>query len=417
MSPDRALKETVEWKPTVTRKPRMDAQLRLDINRLKSQKEEMKRNSEGEAHIVYGYLRAKDSGTGKAGSPYYIGIGNSYARAFNKNHAVPLPKNEALIRQLGVFKTRAEAAAREQALIAQYGRKGMDPGGTLLNRSAGGDASGYGSRRTEQQKRNIRNAKLAQAAKAAGVPLDIYSSLTTRQRAAMTTWRIKNPGQSAMDWIKLNQKQGGARGAYSARKVATKAQELGIDADLYASLTQSERHNFASWRNRNPGKSIESYLAAKQSGLQPRELQSAAKFGIAPDAWSKLSVDHRRVVGLRYRRGKRGDDLLKHLDGDSEISPRDKAMASKYGIEIDKWLSLPNAQRRLVTSRYSRGVRDDALLKNLNGDEIDSRFITMAKRYGITPEKWMSLSPVQRKRVGARYAAGKRGAALLEGLI
>jgi hypothetical protein len=293
MSPDRALKETVEWKPTVTRKPRMDAQLRLDIERLKSQKEEMKRNAEGEAHIVYGYLRAKDSGTGKAGSPYYVGIGNSHTRAFerhkrgansNRYRDVPVPKNEALVRQFGVFKTRAEAAAREQALIAHFGRKGIDPGGTLLNRTLGGDGS-----------------------------LGLKPNTETRAKiSAASRGRV----HSAETRAKIG----------AANKAAP-----------------------------------ENYV---QRGVS-RRLGSAAKYGIDPDKFLALSAKQRGLVMTRYASGKRGDELLRHIDDNSGVNPQLIASAEKYGATLDQWLSFSTKQRVMVATRYSRGKRGADLLKGL----------------------------------------------------
>lgn len=94
------------------------------LQKLRSQRDEMKAATGAGLTIVYGYLRAKDSGAGKAGSPYYIGIGNSYTRAYKSHvrgrgcaHSVPVPKNEALVRQFGVFATREAAAKREQELL------------------------------------------------------------------------------------------------------------------------------------------------------------------------------------------------------------------------------------------------------------------------------------------------------------
>jgi hypothetical protein len=293
MSPDRALKETVEWKPTVTRKPRMDAQLRLDINRLKSQKEEMKRNAEGEAHIVYGYLRAKDSGTGKAGSPYYIWIGNSHTRAFaphrrgsSKFHHVPVPKNEALVRQFGVFKTRAEAAAREQALIAQYGRKGIDPGGTLLNRSVGGEAGPLGVKRSAETR-----AKLSAASKG--------RILSAEHRAKI------GAANQGMTRSKEQRAQGGVA---NKRKSAAK---YGVDPDMYLSLSIKQRNLIRS--RYLDGKRGAELVVDIESGADPRLVQAARANGVSLEDWARLTAKQRATLRARYRRGKRGAALLEGL--------------------------------------------------------------------------------------------------------
>ena len=356
MSPDRALKETVEWKPTVSRRPRMDAQLRLDIDRLKSQKEEMKRNAEGEAHIVYGYLRAKDSGTGKAGSPYYIGIGSSHTRAFephrrggksSKMHNVPVPKNEALIRQLGVFKTRAEAAAREQALIAQYGRKGIDPGGTLLNRTLGGDAGTLGLKMTAAQRERVIAANKLSA--------------PARYRAIHQARAVNN------------------------------AAKFGIDESAYNSLSQKERTAMRNFVNNNPGLSGNDWLQFRQSGIKPQP--GLTIYGQARNGKVQSSA--------------RADQLAK--------AQLEKA-AQKYGIKLEEWESMTLENRAVVRRRFKEGKRGAALTANLESS-INFKMLESANKVGVSYETWVSLSPKGRRRALERYNRGKRGADLLKDLI
>jgi hypothetical protein len=219
----------------------------------------MKRNAEGEAHIVYGYLRAKDSGTGKAGSPYYIGIGSSHTRAFaqhtrggkdSRYHNVPVPKNEALVRQFGVFKTRAEAAAREQALIAQYGRKGLDPGGTLLNRTLGGEGV-LGHRHTAQSR-----AKMSESSKGRTLSAEHRAKLSEISKNMSAETRAK---MSAT-------RRGKAKPADQIRRMA-----------------------------------------------ETRLRNNAIKMGIDPDRWIAFSDKQRDSIRMRYRRGKRGADLFEGL--------------------------------------------------------------------------------------------------------
>ena len=354
---DRALKEVTEWQPTVTRRPRLSMEMKLEISKLKSQKELMKKNSEGEQHIVYGYLRAKDSGTAKAGTPYYVGIGDSHTRAYNvrghKKHRIPVPKDQALIRQFGTFPTRAGAAKREQDLIAHYGRKGLDDKGILLNRALGGEGA-LGVKPSKAALAKLLPKMKAAAAKI-GVPFDVYEKMSTVERAA----------------VKGRYKRG-YRGAELLKDQRGRPGDLALKA-------------------------------------------AAEKYEIPLDVWSSFSSDQRLAVRARYRRGKRGADLTKDMEPGG-MNPKFVAAAKKYGVTPELWMKLERKERAHVASRYLRGKRGAALLENLDG-RVDLKAAAVAKKYEVTPEIWASLSFNQRAAVRDRYARGKRGAALLEGLL
>lgn len=334
ITPERALKEVVEWKPTVTRRPRVSMEMKLEISKLKSQKELMKKNSEGEQHIVYGYLRAKDSGTAKAGSPYYVGIGDKFTRAYEKHsrgskgnrlHDVPVPKDEALIRQFGTFPTRAGAAKREQDLIARYKRKGIDDGGILLNRSSGGDSSALGSKRSPAQKKSLSSAKREAArkrradyARSLGISEGRYEKLTSGRRRLFKK-RIEE-GVSPGDALKVAEarKEDVARGGI---RTARSAEKLGLTVEELTSLSEKEKGSMSMWVKRNPGKTGKDYLNSRErikAGQQERtakaKKQAAAdKYNIPLETWLKLSVLQRATVAKRYVRGKRGAALLEGI--------------------------------------------------------------------------------------------------------
>ena len=106
-------------------------------------------------YYVYAYLRSKDSGTAKIGTPYYIGKGKG-DRAFSKNHTVNLPKDKTNIILLETNLSNIGALALERRLIKWYGRKDLGTG-ILQNGTDGGDGFS-GTTRTEQHKANIRKA-------------------------------------------------------------------------------------------------------------------------------------------------------------------------------------------------------------------------------------------------------------------
>jgi hypothetical protein len=363
--------------------------MKLEISKLKSQKELMKKNSEGEAHIVYGYLRAKDSGTAKAGTPYYVGVGNSHARAFQRHarggksrrfHDVPVPKNEALVRQFGVFPNRAAAAKREQELIARYGRKGLDDKGILLNRTLGGEgATGF--------------------------------RLSQKQRQAISE---KAKGRKLSDAHK--KKLEAARIANVQKTQAQTAKRYGIDLTVLKNMSKEELQLVRSRFHRGyKGKEL---LKGIDTGLSYRITATAERYGISPSDWAGLTEGQRVAVAKRHRAGVRGADLLTGVNN-AGIDPRIVTAATRYGVSPDWYAKLSSAERHAVQARYAKGIRGDALQEPIGkrGDFAKAKAADMARRYGISIEQWLGLSRAERTTLSSRYRRGKRGAALLEGLL
>jgi hypothetical protein len=86
---------------------------------------------------VYQYVRSKDSPSGCAGTPYYIGKGSGY-RAFTKGRHHKRPTNHTHIEIVKSNLTEQEAFAEEIKLIALHGR--IDIGtGCLRNLTDGGE--------------------------------------------------------------------------------------------------------------------------------------------------------------------------------------------------------------------------------------------------------------------------------------
>jgi len=95
---------------------------------------------------VYAYIRQQNSKTAEAGTPYYIGKGKG-KRAWDKNHSVPVPKNNEYIVVLESNLTEFGALALERRMINWWGRKDISytdiPFGILMNKTDGADGVAF----------------------------------------------------------------------------------------------------------------------------------------------------------------------------------------------------------------------------------------------------------------------------------
>lgn len=101
-------------------------------------------------YYVYAYLRSKDSKTGAAGTPYYIGKGKDN-RARENHKTTKVPEDKSNIVFLETHLTELGAYALERRYIRWYGRKSVD-NGILINILDGGNG---GNPHTEETKTKI----------------------------------------------------------------------------------------------------------------------------------------------------------------------------------------------------------------------------------------------------------------------
>ena len=101
---------------------------------------------------VYMWLRSKDSVTGKIGTPYYVGKGQT-KRAYRKEG--PEDKSNVIIVESGLLEE--DAFELEIELISQYGR--VDIGTGILRNKTDGGEGGSGYRHTEDFKINLSKLK------------------------------------------------------------------------------------------------------------------------------------------------------------------------------------------------------------------------------------------------------------------
>jgi len=99
---------------------------------------------------------------------FYIGIGTNkrawdFTSGRNSHYKNYIKKyGEPIVDIIKENLTKEEACSLEIKLISEYGRKGIDSKGILLNKSIGGDVTALGNKFTNEQKQKIIQAKTGQ---------------------------------------------------------------------------------------------------------------------------------------------------------------------------------------------------------------------------------------------------------------
>jgi len=360
----------------------------INIQVLRTQKHLVEKHIAEGKHILYCYLRAKSSKTSGLGTPYYIGIASLAERPYmrhewrdstGRRRSVPVPKEEALIRIVDVLETREDAQQREQFFIAWYGRRLIDEGGILLNRSSGGESGSYGNR--VPRRRVATWSYVKESAARLGISPDVYVHIPKLVKAAYsqycsrypdrgigiiefqnsiykpdsesrlrTGWKLVGATKEEWDMLSTSQKEVAferhERGVpwnldcrrnpntavvkdrleKSLRAKHTRgAADLGMPVELYASLTPNQRYEIKKWLAANPGATWDQKPKGNEARPKGRNhsgmINAAKKYGIDIRLYASLSESERRNLHRKYNRGRRGEELIspilerRQLDG------------------------------------------------------------------------------------------------------
>ena len=322
---------------------------------------------------------------------------------------------------MGAFETREQAAQREIDLIGRYGRKGIDDGGVLLNRSIGGESGASGWKPTAAQLSKMRKAqsgKVARTAKKYGFTDEEWSLLKPNERSkvAVRYTRLGKRGKDLREGLeslgnikdKPYLKYGLTQQEWSA---LSEVQIKNISATAKAATSYDM--SLSQWLKLTPTK-------RRQTIANTRLLNDASELGMEFSKYKKLSVHMRRRAKEWRKKNPVADISDWALGNEKQNSAAMLSLATraakKYGVPVGEWLSLPVERRRIVAKRFTKGKRGADLLKNLESPFSLDMGIT-AKKYGVPVERWAALDAKTRAAIGRRYRKGKRGAALLEGLI
>jgi hypothetical protein len=232
---------------------------------------------------VYAYLRDKDSPSGKAGSPYYVGVAGSVYRPYAPHNRTPVPSDERRIRMLRSNLTHEQARDWEKYYIAAFGRKDNGTGRQMLiNRTDGGEGTV--------------GAKVSPATRA---KIGVASANRSAESRAKTSASSKGRTPSKETRAKLS----------AANKGRIKSEEE------RAKLSAAQKGKAKSAEHRAKMSAVKKDRPAEEiaKAATSRIRNTAARHGVDPDVYLALSASQRHALRERHRRGKRGEELLKGI--------------------------------------------------------------------------------------------------------
>ena len=330
-------------------------------------------------HIVYCYLRRKDSGTAPQGTPYYFGIASTAIRPYQPHYwndhsgrkrSVPVPPDEAFIRVVDSLPTRQLAGLRERFFIARYGRKRFE-GGILINSALGGDSGNFGNRIPSRRIREWQHVKTA--ARDAGVSPTEWVQIPQQQKAAWRAFHRRNPAKI----LTLREYLDQYYESYDESRQRTGWQEVGATEEEWSKLTKRQKKTALErfdkgqpWNEdarQNPTPEV--VQRRIKNSASTRIENGANNLGMTVQQYESISKGKRYdiKVWLEANPDKSWEDypvygqqIPKGIDNKRMI-----AGAKKYGVKLSLYAALSDNGRRNLRKRYDRGKRGEDLFRGL----------------------------------------------------
>jgi len=229
-----------------------------------------------------------DSETGKAGSPYYIGVASRAHRPYSLDHGrVAVPDDERRIRILRSGITYEQALQWEQFFIEKFGRKDTGTGRALLvNRTRGGEGAVGRIKSDEERARHSANKK--------------GRSLSKQHREAISRGLagIEREPHSEETRARISAGRMGMKLSASHRRAISEGQRGRKFSPTHcARLSEVQK-----------GKHIP--VETRERMRQAKRLTIAARLGISVDLVEGLTQRQRDNLLRRFRSGKRGAELF-----------------------------------------------------------------------------------------------------------
>ena len=290
-------------------------------------------------YYTYAYLRSKDSTTGAAGTPYYIGKGKG-RRAWRVHRTSAgdwrPPANEYIL----ILKwdlTQEEAFAHEIYMISVFGIK--REGGILNNHDQGGLGSSgaklseehieaikkanTGRVKSEEERARLSvalkghviseetKAKISEANTGRKCSPEAVEKRAAKRRGVPRCRKAVEQGAAKLRGRKQSQEH---RQALRESTQRNSAKQHGIEYRIWRNAPQSRRSDVAKMiRNGWTIEEVSQWLETGEVRINPQLKATAAKLDVCLKIWCKLTPSQRRCVWARFGRGKRGEDLLKGL--------------------------------------------------------------------------------------------------------